>query len=189
MIARKSIFFISRAILFITCIFLASCSCYHLGSPSLATLPFKTLYVKPVANRSFVPQAQALLSEQLIRNFQQSGIEVTQCEEVADATLVVVIEKYYHTVFSTRSSNRKNQTHKESANSSTELASSFVVFLNASCTLINNETCEPFFPSTKVVATFNVEANDSVQRVLYQDMPVLTQKLANEIRDIVVGTW
>lgn len=155
---------------------LAGCSCYKLGNPALASLPFKTLYVKPVINKSFVPQAQALVSEQLIRLLQQSGIEITQCEEAADATLIVVLEKYDHTVFSTKSTD-------------TTLASSFIVFLFGSVTLMNNETCKPYFENTKVVATFNVEANDSVQRVLYQDMPVLTQKLANLIRNLVVGTW
>lgn len=154
----------------------AGCSCYHLGNPSLAALPFKTLYVKPIINRSFVPQAQALLSEQLIRYLQQSGIEITQCEENADATLIVILEKYNYIVFSTQSTD-------------TTLASSFIVSLNASCTLINNDACQPIFENAKVAATFNVEANDSVQRVLYQDMPILTQKLANQIRDLVIGTW
>lgn len=172
----KSIFHVSKAFFLAGSLFLAGCSCYQLGNPSLAALPFKTLYVKPVINKSLVPQAQALVSEQLIRFLQQSGIDIIQCEESADATLIVVLEKYTHTVFSTKSTD-------------TTLASSFIVFLGASCTLINNQTCEPFFENCKVVSTFNVEANDSVQRVLYQDMPILTQKLANQIRNLVMGTW
>lgn len=156
--------------------FLGSCSCYKFGAPGQAALPFCTLYVAPIANKTFIPQAQALLWEQVIRFLQQSGIDITQCEEFADATLSIELNKYIQNAFTTRSSD-------------TTLASSFVVILEANCTLIDNKSCEPYFVNNKIITTINAEANDSVQRVLYQDMPVLTEKLANKIRNLVVGAW
>lgn len=155
---------------------LIGCSCYKFGAPGQAALPFCTLYVPPVVNKTFIPQAQALLTEQLIRFLQQSGIDITQCEELSDATLIIEMSQYTQIAFTTRSSD-------------TTLASSFVVILEAKCTLLDNRTCQPFFVDNKITTTINAEANDSVQRVLYQDMPVLTEKLANKIRNLVVGTW
>jgi len=176
MAALKSLLHTSKALLLLPLLFLCGCGSYHLGNPGLANLSFKTLYIKPVINKTFVPQAQALLSEQLIRFFQQSGIDVTQSEESADATLIVVMDKYFYRIFSSKSTD-------------TTLASSFVVVLQANCSLIDNKSCCPLFENTKIASTFNAEANDSVQRVLYQDMPILTQKLANQIRNLVTGTW
>lgn len=155
---------------------LQACSNYRWGSPGLDSLPFQKLYVKPVLNRTFIPQAQTLLSQQIIRNLQQSGICITQCEEDADAVLVVVLANYIQTTTTTERFD-------------TTLASSFTVSVEARCTLVNSATCQNWFTDRCVNASINAEANDSVQQVLYQDMPVLTAKLADQIRNLVIGTW
>lgn len=163
-------------LVFSVLIFLSACSCYKLGNPGLDHLPFSTLYVKPIINETFVPQAQALLSEQLIHTLQQSGIYITQCEGSADATLVVVMNRYKEVLSATRKKD-------------TTLASSFEVTLEARCTLVNNITGEIYFTNRKVSAYIEGQATRSLQRVLYQDMPVLTQKLADKIRNLVTGAW
>lgn len=155
---------------------LTSCSNYKWGNPGLNSLPFSSLYVNPIINETFIPQAQALLSQQLIRYLQQSGVYITQCEEMADAVLVVTLTNYDQNTLTT-------QRHD------TTLASSFYVLLQANCTLLNNITKEPYFTNRPVCASINAEADDSVLQVLYQDMPVLTDKLANTIRNLVTSTW
>ena len=45
----------------------SACKAYQLGSP--AEIPFQSLYIKPVANQSFAPQAQPILSAMLRENF------------------------------------------------------------------------------------------------------------------------
>lgn len=155
---------------------LPACSCYQWGSPGLDSLPFQTLYVKPIMNKTYIPEAQALVSQQLIRYLQQSGIWITQCEEDADAVLTVVLRNYNQTTLTT-------QRHD------TTLASSFSVSVDAECTLINNRDCSAYFANRRVCASINAEADDSVLQVLYQDMPILTEKLADQIRNLVIGTW
>src|SRR3954466_1377471 len=69
------------------------CSHYHLGTEG--KLAFRTLYVEPVANKSMLPQAQALMSTQLRERFaRDSRITLVNSAEGADATLHVVIEDY-----------------------------------------------------------------------------------------------
>lgn len=153
-----------------------ACSHYRWGNPGLDTLPFQTLYVKPVINKTFIPEAQALVSQQLIRYLQQSGVCITQCEEDADAVLIVVLRNYCQKTITTERSD-------------TTLASSFNVSVQAVCTLIDNMNCGTWFSDQCVSASINAEADDSVQQVLYQDMPVLTAKLADQIRNLVIGTW
>lgn len=156
---------------------LSACSHYRWGNPGLNSLPFQTLYVKPVINKTFIPQAQALISQHLIRCLQQSGICITSSEESADATLIVVLRDYDQTILT------KQQ------KTSTTLASSFKVSLLADCTLLNNITCKPCFSNQCISASINAEVNNNVQQVIYQDMPILAEKLANQIRNLVVGTW
>lgn len=155
---------------------LSACSHYQWGSPGLDSLPFQTLYVKPVINKTFIPEAQALVSQQLIRYLQQSGVCITQCEEDADAVLVVVLRNYVQSTLTTQRND-------------TTLASSFTVSVEAQCTLISNVDCSAYFTNQFVCASINAEANDNVQQTLYQDMPVLTAKLADQIRNLVIGTW
>ena len=48
---------------------LSACKSYHLGSPT--EIPFKSIYIKPVSNKSYAPQAQAIVSAMLRENFIQ----------------------------------------------------------------------------------------------------------------------
>lgn len=95
---------------------------------------------------------------------------------MADAVLVVVLRDYCQ---KTETTERKDTT----------LASSFSVSVKAYCTLINKIDCCNYFTDQCASASIYAEANDSVQQVLYQDMPVLTMKLADQIRNLVMGTW
>ena len=155
---------------------LVGCNCYRMGDPAKDSLPFCKLYVKPVSNGTYVAQAQAGLTEQLINTLQRSGVCITQYEAEADATLCVHLAKYNKSATTTQ----KNDT---------ELASSFNIELVARCTLIDNCNGCIYFCDREVSAAINAQADFSVQQVIYQDMPTLTQKLANNIRNVVVSTW
>lgn len=155
---------------------LTACNHYHLGNPGVDALQFRTIYVAPVKNNSFAPQAQVLLTDQIIQLLQQSGLQTTQHEEEADASLRVVLTQY----------DRVTSTTMEN---DTDIASSFYVTMVASCTLTDNNSECVYFLNRPISATINAQAQSSVQRVLYQDMPTLTLKLADQIRNLATSAW
>lgn len=154
---------------------LGGCSHYHLGSPK-EKLPFNTLYIAPVQNRTYIPQAQALLSQQLALAFQQAGVLITHNPDQADAHLDITLIHYDRTTATIR---------KEDA----FLAKSFTLRLTAECTLIDQTTGLAFFKHRSSSASLNTFTEKSTQSVEYQDMPVLTQKLAQNIKNLVISVW
>jgi len=154
----------------------AGCAHYQLGNAS-RNLPFQTLYVKPVINRSFAPQAQALLSDQLRRALQQEGnITIVSDEASADATLEVVLTDYSRTILST-------------SDQDTYLANSYLLELTAQCTLAHNLLTVIYFYEKPVTATVQVQVGDSLVSSEYQNMPVLTRQLATRINNLVISSW
>src|SRR4051812_3565742 len=73
------------------CAFLGACAHYQLGTAG-GKLSFTTLYIEPVANKSMLPQAQAILSTQLRETFERDGrVTLVNSPQGADATLKVVL--------------------------------------------------------------------------------------------------
>ena len=166
MVQLSSIKPFSFCILFGTVtLFFCSCSHYRWGTPVQYT-PFQSVYVKPVANKADVPQAQALLSNQLISSLQQESLKTYSCEAQADATLEVVLVDY------------------------TLLAKSFEVTLAAEVTLINNNSnCSLIIDNRRVEASITALTDEGLQAIEYQDMPTLTRKLSKRIKDLVISAW
>lgn len=154
----------------------SACSHYHSGAHSCANLPFEKLYVAPAENNTHVPQAQALLTSQLIRVLQNSGITITQCEAHADAVLYTSLCGY---------SKRPATTLEED----TEIANSFYITLDADISLYNNRTSAFIFENKNLSATINSVTTDSIERVIYQDMPTLTWSLSKKIRNFILEVW
>src|SRR4051812_26905059 len=72
----------------------AGCSHYQLGTD--AKLAFTTLYIEPIANKTLLPQAQALMSTQLRERFARDGrVTLVNSPQGADATLTVSINDYH----------------------------------------------------------------------------------------------
>ena len=72
---------------------LSGCASYQPGSS--AELPFHKLYVEPVGNNSYAPQAQAAVSAKLRDIFIRDGrIQLVTAAEQADAVLSVTLSNY-----------------------------------------------------------------------------------------------
>ena len=162
---------------------LSSCKSYHLGAP--AEIPFKSIYLKPVSNNSYAPQAQAIVSATLRENFiKDARVKVTAKEENADAVLFVDLTDY------NRSSNARNP-------QDTAIADSFDVQLAADVSLLDQKTGAYLFADRPIQAatnayTSNPYENDpilSYQLSERQAMEPLARELARKITNMVLSPW
>lgn len=166
--------------------FLGGCKSYQLGNP--AELPFQSIYVKPVSNNSFAPQAQALLSTQLREVFIRDGrTRIVTSEEEADAVLLVNLTEY-------RRSAAARQSDDTAAAAEFDLTLVAVVSLynqnegtyllrNHELSDVSNAYIENLYASPGAPRT-----QDFLQSE-YQSMPLLTRDLARRIADEVLSPW
>jgi len=151
----------------------AGCANYQLGSR--VDMPFETVYVKPIINRSFAPQAEVILADQIIEDLNRSG-QVSTADAGADTTLEVVLLDYDRGVTATRSTD-------------TQVARAFALTLTARMTLTNNKTGEVYIEQRDVIASQQAFTEGGFIQSEYQAMPVLTRKMAKAITDQVLGAW
>lgn len=160
-------------LLCIGCLLCASCTSYKLGTPET---PFKKLYVEPAQNSAFVPQAQALLTSQVMQALLRDGqLELCGPEE-ADTTLSIRITEYKRDIASTQLDN-------------TALARSYDLTLEAELTLTDNHTGKAYFQNRSVNTTVNALTDESFQTTEYQSLSTLTRRLAEEIRRVILHAW
>ena len=161
----------------------SACKAYQLGSP--AEIPFQSLYIKPVANQSFAPQAQPILSAMLRENFiRDVRVNVVAEMEAADAILYVDLTDY-----------RRNATARNQQD--TTIADIFDLTLQASVSLLDPSTGAYFFQDRTVRTTTNAYTanpyqNDSVinyQLSERQAMEQLSRELARAITNEVLSPW
>jgi len=151
----------------------SACSHYQLGSP--AELPFKTIYVAPANNDSFAPQAQAILTQQISAALLREGIRLAG-KDTAEATLHIRITQYDKEISATQRED-------------TALAQSFALELQANATLINNKTGTPYFKDRAHSSQQQTYVDGGFQPSEYQSMPVLLERLANNIKNTVISVW
>ncbi|MGK0177207.1 MAG: hypothetical protein ACJAT5_000388 [Lentimonas sp.] len=174
-----------RALALITVLagILSACKSYHLGSP--AEIPFKSIYVAPVLNHSYAPQAQAIISAMLRENFtRDTRIKLVAEKENADAVLLVDLTKYE------RSDSARNR-------QDTGVADSFDVQIKADVSLLDQETGTYLFTNRSIQATTNAYTSNPYQDdtiVAYQlserqAMEQLARELARKITDMVLSPW
>lgn len=153
----------------------SGCAHYKLAEDS--TAPFRSIYVEPVANRSYAPQAQALLTRQLVDAFQQDGaVAVAASPEAADAVLSVTLESYDRALDATDPDD-------------TGVARSFELGLTARATLLNQADGTAYFRDRRYTVKEAAYTHDGLIQAEYQTMPVLTLNLSKSIKDSVLGTW
>jgi hypothetical protein len=155
---------------------LAGCANYHLGTSG--TLPFHSLYVAPVQNKTHVPQAQAPVTTLLRQSLMQEGeLELTNQDE-ADATLEVTLSDYQRNTAATSATNTLN-------------AQSFTVSLTALCTLVDNHTGKIYFKDRPIQVTEEsfVLNGDSYSESEYQTVAKLARDLGLRIKETVVSVW
>lgn len=165
---------------------LVGCKSYHLGSP--AELPFKTIFVKPVSNDSFAPQAQVILSSQLRDAFIRDGrLQLVTNEESADAVLLVNLTEY------DRRAASRNQ-------SDTVVARDFDLFLTADVSLFSQQNGDYYFENRVIRERSNayvenpyldpsVTQTQDFLQAENEAMPRITRDLARKIADEVLSPW
>lgn len=166
--------------------FISGCNSYQLGNP--VELPFESIYIKPVSNDSFAPQAQALLSTQIRDVFIRDGrTKLVTSREAADAVLLINLTDY-----------KRYAAARQSEDTTT--AASFSLILAAEVSLFNQKKGDYYFQeriinessSAYVNNPYSDPATAQTQDFLqmeYQAMPRLTHDLSRRIADEVLNTW
>ena len=169
-----------------TVAFTSGCKSYQLGNP--VELPFESIYIKPVTNDSFAPQAQALLSAQIREAFIRDGrTQVLTKAETADAVLFVNLIEY-----------KRRAAARQSVD--TAVAAGFSLTLLSEVSLFDQNKGDYFFQNRVIQKSANAFVNDpyatpagtQTQDFLqseYQAMPRLSRELARRIADEVLSPW
>jgi hypothetical protein len=153
---------------------LAGCGRYQLGRH--AEPPFRSIYIAPVANAAFAPQAQAILTQQIREALLHDGLVQVATIDHADAVLEVVLRDFQRTVAATRIDD-------------TGLAEKLRLELRADCTLTDSRSGRVYFRNRAVSATADAFPEDRPQQAEFQAMPVLTHNLARRIAYEILQVW
>jgi hypothetical protein len=154
---------------------LTGCAHYRLGTGT--TPAFRTIFVEPVANRTLLPQAQAVLSARLRDAFARDGrVTLAASPAAADAVLVVEISDYRRDVGAAREDD-------------TGLARKFNVTLGAVCTLRDNRTGRPIFDRRTISAVREVFTDRGQIQAESYTLPLLAEALAQKIARVSLDTW
>lgn len=152
----------------------SGCARYQLGRQ--AEPPFRSIYVLPVSNASFAPQAQAILTQQIREAFLHDGLVRVENEDKADAVLEVVLKDFQENVVATRAED-------------SVLAEKLRLELVADCTLTDSSSGKIYFEDRPVSAAADSFPEDRSQQAEFRAMPVLTQNLARRITYEVLQVW
>jgi hypothetical protein len=160
---------------FILLILVAGCVHYSVGSGT--SLTFNSIYVAPVKNDSFAPQAQALLGKQIRKKLDsQPNLEIAMTSDNA-AVLEITIVNFEQSPATMRSDD-------------TAQARSFKVTMTVICTLSDAKTGKIYFKDHCLSSSVECYAfDDNCREGKYQIMPRLTEKLADNICEIVCQPW
>lgn len=162
---------------------ISACKSYHLGLP--AEISFNTLYIAPVENHSYAPQAQAMLSAMLRENFNRdTRVRVVAEKENADAHLLVDLTEY-----------ERNSTVRNPRD--TAIADSFDIRLGATASLLDQRTATYIFKTLPVQATTNAYTRNpyddnaiiDYQLSERQAMEQLSRDIARRVTDTVLSPW
>jgi hypothetical protein len=167
---------LAAACLVAACVLIsAGCAHYQLGTRSAPS--FRTLYVEPVANKTLLPQSQPLVSMRLRESFARDPrVQVTNSENGADATLVVVINDYHRDIGAVREGD-------------TGLARKFNITLGAACTLMDNRTGKPIFKNRPISVVREVFTDSGQLQGEYQVLPLLAEALATKVVHSALDVW
>lgn len=154
---------------------LAGCAHYELGTEGKLT--FATLYVAPVANKTLLPQAQAIVSTQLREAFiKDARVTLVDSPAEADATLSVTINDYHREMTAAREDD-------------TGLARKFALTLGTTCTLRDNRSGKELFAKRPVSVQRDAYTDSGQLQSEYQTLPLLADALAQKISHTVLDVW
>ncbi|MEO5958927.1 MAG: LPS assembly lipoprotein LptE [Opitutaceae bacterium] len=153
----------------------AGCAHYRLGTE--AKLTFRTLYIEPVANKTMLPQARALLSTQLRETFlRDHRVELVNSPAAADATLSVTIVDFHRDPTAVREGD-------------TGLARKFNLILGVTCTLRDNRAAKNLFENRPITATREAFTDSGQLQTEYQTLPLLAESLSAKILHSTLDVW
>ncbi|MEO6245443.1 MAG: LptE family protein [Opitutaceae bacterium] len=163
------------AVVFVLPAVLGGCANYHLGTGGKPA--FRTLYVEPVANKTLLPQAQALLSTRLREAFARDGrVQLVNSATDADATLTLTIDSYRREIATVREGD-------------TGLARKFNLTLGAACTLRDRRAPRPIFENRPLMAVREAFTDGGQLQSEYQALPLLAEALAAKVVHAALDVW
>lgn len=159
----------------------SGCSNYRLSGTPIK-LPFKSVYVQPVKNLSYAPQATNLLTNAISDAISQTPeLKVANVGD-GDAVLDVVIVDYKKRKYASRT------TRNAMGELDTALAAAYKITATAECTLTMGG--KVLFNKRKVDASVIVyPVGGDLINSEYQNMPVLMRELGGKIKDTIIGIW
>lgn len=149
-------------------------ACYHWGSPG--ELSFSSLYIAPVENETYIPQAQSLVSSQLRKQFLREGRILLDNKDQADAILYTTLTGY---TTSTAASQEKE----------TGLPQSFSFGLTATIRLYSVKEQKMLIKTQSIASSVVTQIDGGAQIAEYQSIPTLAQELALKIKETVLNPW
>ena len=172
----KSLFHLSLAFIFVT--LLGSCAGYKLGNVPYAEMKgVEKIYVPIVHNQTYEPGIQVMVTNAIIRRFNQDGTYETGRLAEADATLEVVLTDFK------RDSMRR-------ARSNSLVTEEYRLNLHAIATLTNHRTGQKLFDQEVVIGDTSIYVNENrMQENERQAMPLAAEALAYEIVRRVTEGW
>ncbi|MBL9186162.1 MAG: hypothetical protein JNK23_01655 [Opitutaceae bacterium] len=151
------------------------CSHYRLGTGT--TPAFRTLHVEPVANRTLLPQSQAVVASHLREAFaRDTRVQLANSPAGADATLSLTLVGYRREIAAVREGD-------------TGLARKFNITLEALCTLRDTKGGKIIFENRPVSATREAFTDGGQLQAEYQLLPLLAQALADKVVHTSLDTW
>lgn len=162
-----------RLALLCSVLLVAGCSHYSLGTGP--AVPFRTLEVEPVVNRTLLPQAPAVVTSRLREAFARDG-RAQLAEAPAEAVLTVTLSGYRREVAAVREGD-------------TGLARKFNVTLDALCTLRLTGTGKVVFENRLIQATREVFTDGGQLQAEYQVLPLLADALAAKVTRAALDVW
>ncbi len=153
----------------------SGCAHYRLGTGH--EVPFRSLYIEPVASNVLVPQARELLSVRLRESFIRDGrVHSAQSAADAEATLTVVLTDYRRDLAAARADD-------------TGLARKFNLTLTAACTLRERGSARARWDRRTVSVTREAFTDGGQLQSEYQALALLTEALAARIAHATLDTW
>ena len=162
---------------FLVLLAIFACSgCMHYSAGIGTSLKFSKIYVAPVRNDSFAPQAQALLTRQLRHKLSSyPGMSLASTQQGAAVLDVTLTDISY-------SAETIDETDSEKAKT-------FEIKLSAQCSLFGGSDDHVYFQDIPVSAGIECYAFKDFQAAKYQLMPQITEQLAEKIVQLVCHTW
>lgn len=167
--------FLRGALLAGFCVLLSACAHYQLGTGTQTK--FATLFIAPVASKTVIPQAQALVTTQLREAFIRDGrVTLVDSPEAADAILALSLDRYERIVAVSRDDDAG-------------LARRFDVSLLAHATLTDNRLKQPYFTDRPLIAKRGVFTDSGLVSAEYETLTLLAEQLASHAVHAALDVW